>query len=165
MTIPRLKVYRKSVMARTRGYEVCSCGSDGCNYERFKNQDNQHYMNLLIERGRVNKELARKQTVDRKAKENPLTKVRTIREEEALVSKRDGGWRCTIKLSREKRREIRQHNAKVEEARGPKRHIVFRFEHKSQIVEGKFGYDTPEGCRGAAESMRKNPMFTKVEIV
>jgi hypothetical protein len=166
MTIPRLKAYRKSVMARTRAYEVCWCGDNACDHERFKNQDNQHYKHLLIEYERVNKELARKQTVERKAKENPMAQILTVREERNLVKLPK--WRRLQMDTYHRRKAKRQAAAKAEEARGPGRTIIFHFEQtgfNAHVADGKFTYDTPEGAKRAAESMRKQPGFTKVEIV
>lgn len=77
LSIARLKAYRRSINAKIGGYEICDCGSLGCDHQRELNKDNSDYVNLCAVRDRVNKELQRKQKQERDAQKNPAH-VRTI---------------------------------------------------------------------------------------
>jgi len=61
LTVARLKAYRKSILAKVSGYEICYCGSLGCDHRKTTMKDIPEYIHLSSERDRVNKELARKQ--------------------------------------------------------------------------------------------------------
>lgn len=80
LSIPRLKAYRKSILAKISGFEHCWCGSCGCPHAAEQAATDPNYINLRAVRERVNKELARKQTDEREAATNPAH-VPTVREE------------------------------------------------------------------------------------
>ena len=87
LNIPRLKAYRKSILAKISGYELCSCGSEGCDFGRSQYKDDPSYINLCLVRDRVNKELSRKQRAEYDAKQNPAH-VYTIAEEKRWMGKK-----------------------------------------------------------------------------
>jgi hypothetical protein len=66
LTIARLKAYRKSILAKVGGFEICDCGSLGCDHRKTTMKDIPEYIHLSLERDRVNKELARKQRLEAK---------------------------------------------------------------------------------------------------
>jgi hypothetical protein len=61
LSIKRLKTYRKSLNAKVGGFEVCDCGSMGCDHARTLAKQNPNYVNLRAVLDRVNAELANKQ--------------------------------------------------------------------------------------------------------
>lgn len=63
LTVARLKAYRKSILAKVGGFEICDCGSLGCDHRKMTMKDIPEYIHLSSERDRVNKELARKQAM------------------------------------------------------------------------------------------------------
>ena len=70
LSIPRLKAYRKSILAKMSGFTHCWCGA-GCYHQIELANANPNYQNLKLVIDRVNKELARKQTAEREAAKNP----------------------------------------------------------------------------------------------
>lgn len=160
MTVPRLKAYRKSVLARKGAFEHCHCGDPACDYERFKNQEDKHYQNSLIEIERVNKELARKQTVEREAKKNAFY-VPTVREHDAFIARK--AKRLPHMDTYHARKAERKAAAKAEEARGLGRTVTFHYDETG--FDGRFIYDTPALAQTAAKRMRKRGGFSNVEIV
>lgn len=87
LSIQRLKTYRKSILAKISGFEVCDCGSPGCDNAIQHNKDNLNYINLCTVRDRVNKELARKQKLEYEARQNPVH-VPTVAEETRWLRKK-----------------------------------------------------------------------------
>ena len=81
LSVQRLKAYRKSIIRKISGYEVCDCGCGGCDNRLNESKDDPNYINLSIIRERVNKELARKQKAEQK--KNPAH-VPTVKETEKL---------------------------------------------------------------------------------
>lgn len=61
LSIARLKAYRKSILPKIGRFEVCSCGSTGCDHAIELSKNNPDYINLCKVREQVNKELAIKQ--------------------------------------------------------------------------------------------------------
>ena len=86
LTIARLKAYRKSILAKISGFEVCDCGCPGCDWRMEQCKDNPDYINLCAVRDRVNKELARKQKAEYDASRNPAH-VFTIAEQKRWAGK------------------------------------------------------------------------------
>jgi len=66
LTVARLKAYRKSILAKIGGIEICDCGSLGCDYRKTTMKNVPFYIHLSSERDRVNKELAHKQILANK---------------------------------------------------------------------------------------------------
>jgi len=87
LSIARLKAYRKSILAKISGFEVCDCGGEGCDNAIHHNKDNPNYINLCTVRDRVNKELTRKQKLEYEAKQNSAH-VSTVAEEARWLRKK-----------------------------------------------------------------------------
>ncbi len=87
LSIQRLKAYRKSLVPQVMSYELCDCGCMGCDHRLAMSRNDPSYVNLRTCLDRVNKELARKQTLEREAKQNPAH-VYTIAEEKRWLGKK-----------------------------------------------------------------------------
>jgi hypothetical protein len=92
LNIARLKAYRKSIMAKISGFEVCDCGSWDCDHAKMMAQDIPDYINLCLVRDRVNKELVRKQQAEYQSTLNSA-QVPTIAEEQRLHQPPRREWR------------------------------------------------------------------------
>lgn len=92
LSIQRLKAYRKSLVPQVNAYELCDCGSMGCDHKLAMSRNDPSYVNLRTCLDRVNKELARKQRAEYDAKQNPAD-VPTIADEKRWLGKKRKSWR------------------------------------------------------------------------
>ncbi len=158
MTVPRLKAYRRHLYARIGAFERCSCGDSSCDFVWLKNQDNEYYKKLLIEKDRVNKELARKQMKVIEAEKNPAF-VHTVREENAWIGKRD---KNRVQLDPYyRRRAIRR---KVREREAQTVTVIASYKEGGVPKEFTWAYDDLKMARVAVRRMKKNPYFTNPRI-
>ena len=91
LDIKRLKTYRKSILAKISGFEICYCGSSFCDYGIGCNKDNPDYINLCLVRDRVIKELSTRQM-----KEHNIIKQKAS--VNVPVIRKNRGYLCDTKL-------------------------------------------------------------------